>query len=151
MNMAAVDMDVLPDKIIIDEVIKRYGIVNGYEDTEDERERAKIMDEPELAFMGAILRNQLTTLRNQELVFKNQRALARSIHIMERAMSKRNRCRGVAEVCVPSTQTRLPLSSNIDVPTLPGHEYYLYAATSYQSRRIDLVENNNNATSRLQH
>ncbi|KAK9151011.1 hypothetical protein Syun_009320 [Stephania yunnanensis] len=49
------------------------------------------MEELELAFMGAILRNQMTTLRNKDLVFKNQKALAMSIHRMERTMSRRNK------------------------------------------------------------
>ncbi|KAK9151147.1 hypothetical protein Syun_009456 [Stephania yunnanensis] len=41
-NMAGLDMDVLPKKTIMDEVIERYGIVNGYENTKDEREKVEI-------------------------------------------------------------------------------------------------------------
>ncbi|KAK9094594.1 hypothetical protein Scep_026063 [Stephania cephalantha] len=37
-NMAGLELDVLPEKTITDEVIKRHGRVNGYENTEDERE-----------------------------------------------------------------------------------------------------------------
>ncbi|KAK9121380.1 hypothetical protein Syun_018997 [Stephania yunnanensis] len=40
--MAGLDMDILPENTIIDEVIKRYGRVNGCEDIEDERESAEI-------------------------------------------------------------------------------------------------------------
>ncbi|KAK9125511.1 hypothetical protein Scep_014357 [Stephania cephalantha] len=40
--MTGLDMEVLLEKTITDEVIERYGRVNGYEDTEDEREKAKI-------------------------------------------------------------------------------------------------------------
>ncbi|KAK9142955.1 hypothetical protein Syun_012355 [Stephania yunnanensis] len=40
-------------------------------------------EESELAFMGAILCNEMTTLRNQDLIFEKQRDFARSIHGME--------------------------------------------------------------------
>ncbi|KAK9114295.1 hypothetical protein Syun_021092 [Stephania yunnanensis] len=106
----------------------------------------------ELAFMGAILRNQRVTLRNQELVFKNQRTLARIIHIMEHTMSKRNRRQGGTNVLVPYTQIRLPLSSDLDVPTLPGQEDHLYdMVVSYRSQKIDLVEYDDDAMSGCRH
>ncbi|KAK9169266.1 hypothetical protein Syun_001406 [Stephania yunnanensis] len=41
-NMAGLDMDVQPKKTITDEVIERYGKINGYEDTKDEREKSEI-------------------------------------------------------------------------------------------------------------
>ncbi|KAK9160606.1 hypothetical protein Syun_006947 [Stephania yunnanensis] len=48
------------------------------------------MEESEFTFMGTILRNRLRTPRNHELVFENQMALAISIHMMERSMSRRH-------------------------------------------------------------
>ncbi|KAK9169578.1 hypothetical protein Syun_001718 [Stephania yunnanensis] len=94
----------------------------------------------------------MATLRNQELVFKNQGALARSIHRMEHTMSRRNRCQGGTVVHVSSTQVRLPLSSNLDVPTLSGKEYHFYnPAMSYKSQRIDPVEDDDDVTSRRRH
>ncbi|KAK9098501.1 hypothetical protein Syun_025546 [Stephania yunnanensis] len=161
-------MDVLPEKTIIDKVIKRCRRVNGYKDVKNEREMVEIakretvqrkkikddtrrilevmsktkndpnmeqpmrdydglyMEESELAFVDEILRNQMTTLHNHELVFQNQKALVRIIHRMERMMCKKNRHHGVAEVPVPSTRMRLPLSSNLDVLTFPNQEYHLY-------------------------
>ncbi|KAK9107269.1 hypothetical protein Syun_023280 [Stephania yunnanensis] len=41
-NMASLDINVLLEKTIIDDVIERYSRINGYEDTKDEREMAKI-------------------------------------------------------------------------------------------------------------
>ncbi|KAK9112143.1 hypothetical protein Scep_019662 [Stephania cephalantha] len=52
------------------------------------------MEESDLAFTGAILCSQMTTLCNQKLVFENKRSLARSIHKIKRTMYMRNRRRG---------------------------------------------------------
>ncbi|KAK9135562.1 hypothetical protein Syun_014892 [Stephania yunnanensis] len=112
-NLLGLDMDVLPKKSITEELIERYGRVNGYEDAEDERERVKIarreieqrtkikydtrrileemsevknvsnMEQPTMDYDKLYKEEQMTTLCNQELVFENQRALTRSIHEME--------------------------------------------------------------------
>ncbi|KAK9160765.1 hypothetical protein Syun_007106 [Stephania yunnanensis] len=41
-NTIGLDMDILPEKTIMDEVNERYGRMNSYEDTKDERERVEI-------------------------------------------------------------------------------------------------------------
>ncbi|KAK9162955.1 hypothetical protein Syun_003857 [Stephania yunnanensis] len=41
-NLAGLDMDFIPEKTITDEVVERYERMNGYEDTEVDRERAEI-------------------------------------------------------------------------------------------------------------
>ncbi|KAK9160170.1 hypothetical protein Syun_006511 [Stephania yunnanensis] len=110
------------------------------------------IEELELAFIGAVLRSQMTNLHNEELMFENQRTLARRTHMMERMMSRRNRCQGGTSILTPSTWMRLPLQSNLDVSTLPWQNYHLYNhAVSYQSQRIVPLEDDDNASSGRRH
>ncbi|KAK9151482.1 hypothetical protein Syun_009791 [Stephania yunnanensis] len=94
------------------------------------------------------MRNQMRTLSNQELVFKNQSALAKSIHMMERTMSRRHRRQGGVEVPVPSTQMQLPSNHSFDGQLPSGQDYTLYdPVMSYKFERIDPLADNDVANS----
>ncbi|KAK9107086.1 hypothetical protein Syun_023097 [Stephania yunnanensis] len=124
--MARLDINVLPEKTISHEVIKRYGKVNDNEDTEDEIERAEI------------------ARRENEHRRKIKYDTRRIVEEMSEARNDPN----VEQPARDYDRIYMEESYNLDVPTLLRQEYHLYdLVVSHQSKRIDPVEDDEDVTS----
>ncbi|KAK9113916.1 hypothetical protein Syun_020713 [Stephania yunnanensis] len=109
-------------------------------------------DVPSERGCGVLVKEIYANAYESESKTEPRRALAKNIHRMECRLFRRNKHQGGTEVPISSTQMRLQLSKNLDVLALPSQEYHRYdPAVSYQSKMINPVEDDDNATSERRH
>ncbi|KAK9160492.1 hypothetical protein Syun_006833 [Stephania yunnanensis] len=147
MNMAGLDMDVLPEKTITDEVIERYGRLDGYEDIRDERERAKI---------GRRKTKQRTKIKDSiRSILEEMSDAIKDPNVEQPTRDYDGLYTEGSKLAfmgaIPCNQMTILYSQELvfeNQRVLLGQEYDLYDhGVSYRSKRIDPVEDDDDTTS----